>query len=489
MNDTPASSALAQTLVGAGIVLLGVALGAGAISIPSEAGYGGVGPNFLPWVVAVVLAACGIFIVREARTGGFRNMDPPAGAQQAWWPGLAWVSAGLLANAALITTIGFILSCALCYLLAVQGLRRARGRPAQQPATLASTRSRAWRSPPRCSGCSPASWRSTCRASPAPAGSKGHEHGHPERPAARLRRRHHPANLLWALVGCALGTAVGVLPGIGPAVAVAMLLPITAKVDITSSMIFFSGIYYGAMYGGSTTSILLNTPGETASMVTAMEGNKMAKSGRAGAALATAAIGSFVAGTIATVIVTLFAPFVADFAVRLGPPEYFLLMVLAFTTVSAVLGKSTVRGMTALFVGLAVGLVGLDQISGQARYTFGVPELLDGIEIVLVAVGLFAVAEVLYFGIYEAATTRDAEPHEPGLHERRRLEALDPGLVAWHRHRHAFRLHPGRRHRDPDLPELRGREEAGQRARTVRSSAAPAPSREWPVPRRPTTPP
>ncbi|MDM0016787.1 tripartite tricarboxylate transporter permease [Variovorax saccharolyticus] len=210
-----------------------------------------------------------------------------------------------------------------------------------------------------------------------------------------------PANLLWCLVGCALGTAVGVLPGIGPAVAVAMLLPITGKVDVTASMIFFSGIYYGAMYGGSTTSILLNTPGETASMVTAMEGNKMAKSGRAGAALATAAIGSFVAGTIATVVVTLFAPFVAEFAVKLGPPEYFLLMLLAFTTVSAVLGKSTLRGMTALFIGLAAGCIGLDQISGQGRYTGGIPELLDGIEIVLVAVGLFAVAEVLYAVLYE----------------------------------------------------------------------------------------
>jgi putative tricarboxylic transport membrane protein len=210
-----------------------------------------------------------------------------------------------------------------------------------------------------------------------------------------------PINLLWCLIGCALGTAVGVLPGIGPAVAVAMLLPITGKVDITASMIFFSGIYYGAMYGGSTTSILLNTPGETASMVTAMEGNKMAKSGRAGAALATAAIGSFVAGTIATVVVTLFAPFVADYAVRLAAPEYFLLMLLAFTTVSAVLGKSTLRGMTALFIGLAIGCVGLDQITGQGRYTGNMPELLDGIEIVLVAVGLFAVAEVLYAVLYE----------------------------------------------------------------------------------------
>ena len=209
------------------------------------------------------------------------------------------------------------------------------------------------------------------------------------------------SNLLWALFGCALGTAVGVLPGIGPATTVAMLLPITAKVDITASMIFFAGIYYGAMYGGSTTSILLNTPGETASMVTAMEGNKMAKSGRAGAALATAAIGSFVAGTIATVVVTLFAPVVAEYAVRLGPPEYFMLMVLAFTTVSAVLGKSTVRGLAALFIGLAVGLIGMDQISGQPRYTGGKPEFLDGIEIVLVAVGLFAVAEVLHAALFE----------------------------------------------------------------------------------------
>ncbi|MGR6805954.1 tripartite tricarboxylate transporter permease [Sphaerotilus natans] len=210
-----------------------------------------------------------------------------------------------------------------------------------------------------------------------------------------------PVNLLWALVGCTLGTAVGVLPGIGPATAVAMLLPITLKVDPTASMIFFAGIYYGAMYGGSTTSILLNTPGEAGSMVTALEGNKMAKSGRAGAALATAAIGSFVAGTIATVLVTLFAPLVAEHAVKLGPPEYFMLMLLAFCTVSAVLGQSTLRGLTALGVGLAMGLVGIDQISAQARYTAGVPELMDGLEVVLVAVGLFAVAEVLYAVLYQ----------------------------------------------------------------------------------------
>jgi putative tricarboxylic transport membrane protein len=210
-----------------------------------------------------------------------------------------------------------------------------------------------------------------------------------------------PINLLWALVGCTIGTAVGVLPGIGPATAVAMLLPITLKVEATASMIFFAGIYYGAMYGGSTTSILLNTPGEAGSMVTALEGNKMAKNGRAGAALATAAIGSFVAGTIATVLVTLFAPLVALHAVKLGPPEYFLLMVLAFCTVSAVLGQSTLRGLTALGIGLAMGLVGIDQITAQARYTGGVPEFMDGLEVVLVAVGLFAVAEALYAVLYQ----------------------------------------------------------------------------------------
>ncbi len=214
-----------------------------------------------------------------------------------------------------------------------------------------------------------------------------------------------PINLMWAFIGCALGTAIGVLPGLGPAVTVAMLLPITAQVEPTASMIFFAGIYYGAMYGGSTTSILLNTPGETGTMVTALEGFKMAKSGRAGAALATSAIGSVVAGTIATILVTLFAPIVANYAVLLGPPEYFCLMLLAFTTVSAVLGKSVLRGMTALFLGIGMGLVGIDQISGATRYTGGIPEFFDGLEVVLIAVGLFAVGETLYTALYEGRST------------------------------------------------------------------------------------
>jgi putative tricarboxylic transport membrane protein len=211
-----------------------------------------------------------------------------------------------------------------------------------------------------------------------------------------------PINLMWALLGCLIGTAIGVLPGIGPALTVAMLLPITSHVEPTASMIMFAGIYYGAMYGGSTTSILLNTPGETGSMVTALEGNLMAKSGRAGAALATSAIGSFFAGTIATVLITLFAPGLAEFALSFGPPEYFALILLAFTTVSSVLGQSMLRGMTSLLLGLSVGIIGIDQISGQARFTLNnVPELVDGIEVVLVAVGLFAVAEAMYLMLYE----------------------------------------------------------------------------------------
>ena len=205
-----------------------------------------------------------------------------------------------------------------------------------------------------------------------------------------------PANLMWCLVGTTLGTAIGVLPGLGPALTIALLLPITFQVPPEASFILFAGIYYGAMYGGSTTSILLNTPGESATIVTALEGNKMARSGRGGAALATAAIGSFVAGVIGTAGVAFLAPLVVKVALLFGPAEYFVLMVLAFVMVSAVLGSSSVRGLTSLFLGLAVGIVGVDLQTGQARFTFGLPEMLDGVDVILVAVGLFAVGETLY---------------------------------------------------------------------------------------------
>ena len=205
-----------------------------------------------------------------------------------------------------------------------------------------------------------------------------------------------PINLLYALIGVLLGTAVGVLPGIGPALTVALLLPVTYKLDPGGSLIMFAGIYYGGMYGGSTTAILINTPGESASMATALEGNKMAKAGRGGPALATAAIGSFVAGTFATAGLTFLAPWLVEVAVKFGPEDYFALMCVAFVTVSATFGASPVRGLTSLFIGLTLGLVGIDKLTGQARLTFGIPELLDGVEITTLAVGLFAVGEALY---------------------------------------------------------------------------------------------
>jgi len=219
-----------------------------------------------------------------------------------------------------------------------------------------------------------------------------------------------PINLLYALIGVTLGTAVGVLPGIGPALTVALLLPVTFKLDPAGSLIMFAGIYYGGMYGGSTTSILLNTPGESASIITALEGNKMARAGRGGPALATAAIGSFVAGTIATLCLALIAPWVVRIAISFGPADYFALMVLAFVTVSAAFGDSALKGIAALFIGLTLGLVGIDLQTGQARLTFGIPDLLDGIEVTTIAVALFAFGETLSVA---AAGARGVERIEP----------------------------------------------------------------------------
>jgi putative tricarboxylic transport membrane protein len=205
-----------------------------------------------------------------------------------------------------------------------------------------------------------------------------------------------PTNLLLALIGVVVGTAVGVLPGIGPAMTVALLLPVTYGLEPTGALIMLAGIFYGGMYGGSTTSILLNTPGESSSVVTAIEGNLMAKSGRAAQALATAAMGSWVAGTIGTLLIAFFAPIVTRFAISLGAPEYFAVMLLAFIAVTAVLGSSRLRGFISLTLGLTIGLVGLDSVSGQARLTFGIPQLGDGIDVVVVAVGIFALGEALW---------------------------------------------------------------------------------------------
>ena len=205
-----------------------------------------------------------------------------------------------------------------------------------------------------------------------------------------------PSNLFWGLAGTTLGTAVGVLPGIGPALTVALLLPVTYNLDPTAALIMFAGIYYGAMYGGSTTSILLNTPGESATIVTAIDGHQMARNGRAGAALATSAIGSFVAGTLATLALSVTAPLMVKFALAFGSAEYFALMVVAFVMVTTMLGDSRLKGWLSLLLGLTLGFVGIDGLSGRARLSFGIPYLLDGIDPVIVAIGLFAVGETLW---------------------------------------------------------------------------------------------
>jgi putative tricarboxylic transport membrane protein len=216
-----------------------------------------------------------------------------------------------------------------------------------------------------------------------------------------------PSKMVFCLIGVFLGTAVGVLPGIGPALTVALLLPITFKLDPAGSLIMFAGIYYGGMYGGSTTAILLNAPGESASLATALEGSKMAKAGRGGPALATSAIGSFVAGLIATIGLAFLAPWLVEIAVKFGPWDYFALMIVAFVTVSATFGDSPLRGLTSLFLGITLGLIGIDKLTGQARLTFSVPELLNGVEVTTLAVGLFAVGEAFY-----VASKRFRDPEE-----------------------------------------------------------------------------
>lgn len=208
-------------------------------------------------------------------------------------------------------------------------------------------------------------------------------------------------NLAWALAGCVLGTVMGVLPGFGASAAMALLLPMTFHVDVTQAFIFFIAVACGGMYGGSTTSILFNAPGETASMVTAMEGKRMALNGRAGVALATAAVGSLVAGTLAALFVVWAAPWVAGIASKLGPAEIFMLMVMALGAVSAAIDKSTLRGVTALCAGIALACIGHETVGGTERLTGGLPLLYDGIDMVLVAVGLLVVAEVLYAAMFE----------------------------------------------------------------------------------------
>ncbi|KDC32381.1 tripartite tricarboxylate transporter TctA domain protein, partial [Bordetella bronchiseptica F2] len=187
-----------------------------------------------------------------------------------------------------------------------------------------------------------------------------------------------PENLLYALLGCVLGTLVGVLPGLGPVPTIAMLLPITYVLPPVAGLIMLAGIYYGTQYGGSTTAILVNLPGETSAVVTVLDGHQMARNGRAGAALALAAIGSFFAGTVATMLIAAFAPPLAEVAFKFGPAEYFSLMVLGLIGAVVLASGSIIKAVAMIILGLLLGMVGTDVNSGVARYDFGIPELQDG---------------------------------------------------------------------------------------------------------------
>src|SRR5713101_2048652 len=202
-------------------------------------------------------------------------------------------------------------------------------------------------------------------------------------------------NIVYCFIGCFLGTLVGVLPGIGPVATVAMLLPFTFGLAPVGALIMLAGIYYGAQYGGSTTAILVNIPGESSSVVTTLDGHQMARQGRAGPALGIAAIGSFAAGCIATVVIALFAPPLAEVALKFSPAEYFSLMVLGLIAATVLAHGSLIKAIAMVILGLLLGLVGTDVNSGVARFSFGVSELSDGIGFVSVAMGVFGFAEII----------------------------------------------------------------------------------------------
>ncbi len=222
-----------------------------------------------------------------------------------------------------------------------------------------------------------------------------------------------PINLWWCFVGVFLGTVVGIMPGLGPPATIAMLLPLTFQMAPASAMIMLSGIYYGAKYGGSTTSILLNVPGESASVVTCLDGYQMARKGRAGAALGIAAIASFIAGTVGVLGLMLVAPPLAKFALSFSSPEYFALMVLGLAMVVLLAGESLVKALLAMLVGLWIATMGTDLFSSTSRFTFGNMEMLDGVDFVVVAIGIFALGEV--FCNMETRETAQLLPVPKGL--------------------------------------------------------------------------
>ncbi|NLW07529.1 MAG: tripartite tricarboxylate transporter permease, partial [Clostridia bacterium] len=202
-------------------------------------------------------------------------------------------------------------------------------------------------------------------------------------------------NLLWCFLGVLMGTLVGVLPGLGPVGAISLLLPITYSMDTTGALIMLAGIYYGSMYGGSTTSILVNVPGEAASVITCIDGHQMAKKGRAGPALAISAIGSFVAGTVGVVLIMLMAPPLGRLALKFGPPEYFCIALLGLLVLTRLTGKDSMKSYLMMFFGVVVATIGIDPISGIPRFTFGSQKLIEGLDFIPVIMGLYGIAEVL----------------------------------------------------------------------------------------------
>lgn len=202
-------------------------------------------------------------------------------------------------------------------------------------------------------------------------------------------------NLLYCMIGVSIGMFVGVLPGLGPVAGTALLIPLTFGMEPVSAIIMLSGIFYGAMYGGTITSVLINTPGEAASVVTCIDGHQLAKQGRAGAALGVAAIGSFIGGIVAILGLTFIGPPLAQFALKFGPPEFFSIMMLGLLMLVALMGKSLIKGLIAAVFGLLLSLIGMDPVSGAIRFTFGQSELLDGLDFTIIAMGLFAISEIL----------------------------------------------------------------------------------------------
>ncbi|MCA3649239.1 MAG: tripartite tricarboxylate transporter permease [Methylobacterium sp.] len=232
-----------------------------------------------------------------------------------------------------------------------------------------------------------------------------------------------PINLWWCLVGVFLGTAIGVLPGLGPSATIAMLLPATFGLEPVSALIMMAGIFYGAQYGGSTTAILINLPGEATSVVTALDGYQMARKGAAGRALAAAALSSFFAGTVCTVLIALFAPPLTDLAFKFGPAEYFSLMVLGLAASVVLASGSIIHALAMIVLGLLLGLVGTDVNSGAQRYAFGLPELADGFNFVIVAMGMFGIGEII-------ANLEDESRRDLGV---KSVKSLMPTREDWRR--------------------------------------------------------